>query len=128
MEIFLDIMILTDYSPKLKKTRQIIAVILVNLEEPFYSEKAHKIVKMWKNVANYFLEQQGWTHFKKKTFPQSKHKYNVVCQWCTAGHCNQNLLQQVSVKTKVKEVVQWVLRCTSLTDHTIMKTCQKIGS
>ena len=78
MENFSDIMILTNYSQNWKKIRQIIAVILVNLEEDFYSEKARKIGKMLKKLANYFLEQQGWTHFLEKTYFFLKKIINTV--------------------------------------------------
>ena len=78
MENFSDIMILPNYSRNWKKIRQIIAVILVNLEEDFYSEKARKIGKMLKKLANYFLEQQGWTHFLEKTYFFLKKIINTV--------------------------------------------------
>ena len=127
MEIFSDIMILTNYSPKLKKIRQIIAAILANLEEDFYSEKARKIAKMWKKLANYFLEQQGWTRFLEKTyfFSQRNHEYSEVYQWCTAGLQEGSLLLQVSAKT----VGFWVyIIDRPHSTYTILKSFQKIDS
>ena len=98
-------MILTDYSRKLKKIRQTIAVILGNLEERFYSEKARKIDKMWKNVANYFLEQQGWTHFFKRTFLL---KQNII-------QCGLSMTYSWIPQSKLAAV----FRCTSWKDHTV---------
>ena len=118
MEIFSDTMILTDYSQKLKKTHQILAVILVNSEEPFYSEKARKIAKMWKNVANYFLEQQGWTHFLKKLFLRQ----NINTVWSVNDLQLDNAIKTCCNRFLSKQKwrkVQWVLRYTSLTDRTV---------